>query len=104
MNCKSPSLVVTVKESRLREITYVGPLQAAVIISIVTAIVAAITSFALSVLPILVSGGAATAYTFFYWLVIPLVAGATAFGSTAAGCIVYNFVARKFGGIKIVLS
>ena len=89
----------------MREITYIWPLQAAALASIVTAIIAAVTSFALSILPMLMSGANnASGDIMLYWLMTPLAAGATAFFSTAVGCITYNFVARKYGGVKIMLS
>lgn len=88
----------------MREITYISPLQSAIVISIVSVIVVTVSSFALSVLPALINGRGAIQNLLPYWLMTSLIAGATTFGSTFVGCVVYNFIARKFGGIKMMLS
>jgi ABC-type polysaccharide/polyol phosphate export permease len=88
----------------MREIKYIEPLKTSFIISIVTVIVAAITSFALSIMPIILAGTSLDREHLFYWLFMPLMTGAVAFFSTIASCVIYNFLAKKFGGINILIS
>ena len=88
----------------MHEIKYIGPFQAGVIISLVTLLVVAITSLALSIIPMLVAGKAINVTVILHWLYSILAAGAMAFFSTATGCVIYNFVAPKVGGVKIILD
>ena len=88
----------------MKEITYIDPLRAALMLAIVGAVVTAIMSLILSVLPaLLASPMQVWPGVFLSWLYIPLVLGATSFFSSVVAIHLYNQLAKRFGGIRVAL-
>jgi len=88
----------------MKEITYIGPLQAAVVASVVAMILSLVGVLVGTVIPSLLSGNFFRLSSVLMVLGWPLVTGAIIFFTTVLSCVAYNWVAARFGGVKVMLS
>ena len=89
----------------MKEITYIGPLHTGLIFGLITAIVSLVMTFFYSVVPAILSASSySIGSTVYMWLYFPVILGVSSFFSAMLACIVYNFIAKKFGGIKLMFS
>ncbi|GEM_PF-4947686 len=87
----------------MKEITYVGPLQAAFVASIIAAIASFVGTIVWTVIPGALGGTGLAPSQILVAFLSPLWAGAITFVTTALSCAAYNWAAARFGGIKVRL-
>lgn len=87
----------------MREIKYIGPVHAGFVMSWVVLAASMVAVFVFQV-PTLAMSGHLTFGMLLTLLAMPVLAGVSAFFGTIFACWNYNWVARRWGGIKINLS
>lgn len=88
----------------MKEIIWIGPLHTSLLFGAVTTAVTGVLTFILSAVPSILSSVPELWLTIlFSWIYLTLAVGAGSFFSTALGCVIYNLLVPRVGGIKVTL-
>ena len=89
----------------MKEISYISPLHTAFVVSLCVLVSTAITQLAYFLIQLFTASSEFRFDNYFVgMLYMLLMLSAMAFFSSGVGCVVYNYIARKFGGIKIWIN
>jgi hypothetical protein len=88
----------------MKEITHIQPLHAAFVLSLVTLIGSFLATLLFNFPSIFLAGNGFEPARIFILLAVPLSSAAFSFVAVAIGCANYNWIARRWGGIKIFIS
>jgi len=88
----------------MKEITHIEPLHAALVLSLVTLVGSFLATLLFNFPTLFLSGEGFNPARMLMLLMMPLSSAAFSFVAVGFGCANYNWVARKWGGIKLVIS
>lgn len=88
----------------MKEVTHINPLHTAFIISLLTLVASFLATLLFNFMPMFLSANGFEPARLFLLLAMPLSSAAFSFVAVGFGCVNYNWIARRWGGIKLVLS
>lgn len=88
----------------MKEITHIDPLHTAFILSLVTLVGSFLATLLFNFQTMFLPGNGFETARLFLLLAMPLSSAAFSFVAVGFGCANYNWIARRWGGIKLVLS